>query len=220
MKRFTFALTLAATLAMPGCLQKDTTSTICLRPDGSFDWIVLEQNVRSDESDQAARLKEEAGYADTVARGELGTVSGFLALGGEDVRVRWLRSSRPYAVMIDARFGSLSRMFDRLLLPCGIPYQSEITTSAGVTTWTLRADVGVDGERLEAAAQEGADACGQDVGGLSDALDELRIVLESGDFTAATGFTLQGATEAVIDEKALEEAVKTTGVVDLSLSWR
>jgi hypothetical protein len=217
MKRFAFALTLAATMAMPGCLQKDTTSTVYLRQDGSFDWIVLEQNVRSDASDDAARLKEEVEYADTVARGELGTITGFLALGGEDVRVRWLRGRRPYAVMIDARFDSLALLFDRLLLPCEIPYRSTITTSEGTTTWTLHADVGVDGERLESS---GPDACGQGVGGVADALDELRIVLESGEFTAATGFTLQGTTAAALDAKALEEAVKTTGIVELSLSWR
>jgi hypothetical protein len=217
MNRLAFALTLAATLATPGCLQKDTTSTMYLRRDGSFDWVVLEQNVRSDESDPVARVKEEAAYADSVARGDLGTVSGFLALGGEDVHVRWLRGRRPYAVMIDARFDSLALLFDRLLLPCEIPYHSRITTSEETTTWTLHAEVGVDGERLDAA---GSDACGQGVGGLSEALDELRIVLESGDFIAATGFTLQGTTVAAPDNKALEEAVKTAGVVDLSLSWR
>jgi hypothetical protein len=179
--------------------------------------VVLEQNVRSDESDPVARVKEEAAYADSVARGDLGTVSGFLALGGEDVRVRWLRGRRPYAIMIDARFDSLSLLFDRLLQPCDIPFHSTITTSEETTTWTLHADVGVDGERLDPA---GSDACGQRVGQLADALDELRIVLESGEFTAAHGFTLQGTTGAALDNKALEEAVKTAGVVDLSLSWR
>ena len=217
MKRFAFALTLAAIMAMAGCLQKDTTSTIYLRRDGSFDWVVLEQNVRSDESDAVARATEETSWADAVVRGEVGTASGFLALGGEDVRVRWLRARRPYAIMIDARFDSLSILFDHLLLPCAIPYHSKIITSEDTTTWTLQADVGVNGERLDAA---GSDACGQDLDGLADALDQLRIVLESGDFTAATGFTLQGTTAAALDNKALEEAVKTTGVVDLSLSWR
>lgn len=217
MKRFAFALTLAATLALPGCLQKDTTSTIYLRRDGSFDWVVLEQNVRSDESDPVARETEEAAYADSVARGDLGTVIGFVALGGEDVRVRWLRGRRPYAVMIDARFDSLALLFDRLLLPCEVPYHSAITTSEGITTWTLHADVGVDGERLEAPV---SDACGQDAGGLSDALDQLRIVLESGEFTAATGFTLDGADTARLDEEAVQKAVETTGLIELSLSWR
>lgn len=217
MTRRALGLTLVAAISAAACLQKDTTSTMYLRRDGSFDWVVLEQNVRSDANDEAAQLDEEAGYANAVARGEFGTVNGFLALGGDDIRVRWLRRARPYAVMVDARFDSLARVFDRPFSPCGIPYQSAITESEGVTTWTLLLDVGVDGERLEAA---GSDACGQGVGELSDALERLRIVLESGNFTAATGFTLQGTVAAVIDEKAIEESVKSTGVVELSLSWK
>jgi hypothetical protein len=118
---------------------------------------------------------------------------------------------------VDAHFDSLAGVFDRLLSPCGIPYQSVITESDGVTTWSLVADVGVDGERLDARLP---DACGRGAGELSDAFETLRIVLESGNFTAATGFTLQGTVAAVMDEKAVEESVKSTGVVELSLSWK
>jgi hypothetical protein len=217
MTRRALGLTLVAAISAAACLQKDTTSTMYLRRDGSFDWVVLEQNVRSDANDEAARLDEETGYANAVSRGELGTVNGFLALGGDDIRVRWLRGARPYAVMADAHFDSLARVFDRLLSPCGIPYQSVITESDGVTTWSLVADVGVDGERLDARLP---DACGRGAGELSDAFETLRIVLESGNFTAATGFTLQGTVAAVMDEKAVEESVKSTGVVELSLSWK
>lgn len=217
MKRMALLLILAATSAAAACLQKDTTSTMYLRRDGSFDWVVLEQNVRSDANDEAARLDEEAGYTSAVAGGEIGTVHGFLALGGDDIRVRWLRRARPYAVMVDARFDSLARVFDRMLSPCGIPYESVITESDGVTTWTLVADVGVGGERLDGRSPE---ACGQGLAELSDAFETLRIVLESGHFTAATGFTIQGAVAAVMDEKAVEESVTSAGVVEISLSWR
>ena len=217
MKRITLALAITASLTAGACLVKDTTSTICLRQDGSFDWVIVEQNVRSDESDEASRLAEEAGYVDAVSRGDGDVVKGLLALGGEDVRVQWLRSRRPYAVMVDARFDSLAGMFDRLLAPCGVPYDSRLTESDGVTTWTLWADVGLDGERL---TEHGGEACGEGVGGLDDAFEELRIILESGTFTAATGFTLEGNGAAVIDQAALDERCKTTGLVELSLSWR
>ena len=217
MRRTTLAIAMAAALLTAACLQKDTTSTIYLRQDGSFDWVILEQNVRSDERDESARLAEEADYADTVSRGDNGLVNGLLALGGGNVRVQWLRDRRPYAVMVEARFDSLAGVFDRLLAPCGIPYESGTVEADGITTWTLRADVGVDGERLEAAD---TDDCGRDLAGLSDAVENLRIILESGAFTAAAGFTLEGTITAVLDEAAIEERVKTTGVVELSLSWR
>jgi hypothetical protein len=217
MKRISLALALAASLAAAACLQKDTTSTIYLRQDGSLDWAVLEQNVRSDGSDEDSRLSEEAGYVDAVSRGDIGLVNGLLALGAEDVQVRWLRSTRPYAVMIDARFDNLASVFDRLLALCGIPYESRLTESEGVATWTLRADVGLDGERLEEHAGEG---CGEGIDGLDGALDELRIILESGTFTAATGFIIKGTDTAAVDEKTIDENVKSTGIVELSLSWR
>ena len=41
MKRLTLALAVTASLTAGACLQKDTTSTIYLRRDGSFDWVVL-----------------------------------------------------------------------------------------------------------------------------------------------------------------------------------
>jgi hypothetical protein len=119
-------------------------------------------------------------------------------------------------VMVDARFGSLAGAFDRALAPCGIPYDSRMTESDGVVTWTLWADVGVDGERLTHDALE---SCGDGLEGFTDLL-ELTIVLESGTFTAATGFTIKGTDTAAVDEKPIEERVKTTGTVELSLSWR
>ena len=197
MKHTTLALAMAAALIASACLVKDTTSTIYLRQDGSFDWVILEQNVRSDESDEDSRAwPRRPGTWTPVSRGEFDLVNGLLALGGDNVRVQWLRNRRPYAVMVDARFDSLAGVFDRLLAPCGIPYESGTVEADGVTTWTLRADVGVDGERLEAAD---ADDCGRDLAGLSDAVENLRIILESGTFTAATGFTLEGTVAAGID---------------------
>lgn len=217
MKHTALSIAIAAALLTAACLHKDTTSTIYLRPDGSFDWVILEQNVRSDERDESARLAEEAKYVDAVSGGELDTVDGLLALGAEDVQVRWLRRTRPYAVMIDARFGNLASVFDRMLAPCGIPYESRLIESDGIATWTLRADVGLDGDRLEQGAGEG---CGDGIDGLDGALGELRIVLESGSFTAATGFIIEGTDTAAVDEKTMEENVKSTGLVELSLSWR
>ncbi len=217
MKRTTLAIATAAALVTAACLQKDTASTIYLRSDGSFTWVILEQNVRSDERDDAARLAEEASYVDGVSRGDSDMINSLLVLGAKDVHVRWLRSARPYAVMIDARFDNLAGVFDRLLAPCEVPYESAITETEEVTTWRLRIDVGPEGSRLD---QGGGEDCGDGLNGLTDALDELRIVLEAGSFTAWTGFTITGTDTAAVDEKAVEESVRSTGVVELSLSWR
>jgi hypothetical protein len=38
--------------------------------------------------------------------------------------------------------------------------------------------------------------------------------------SAATGFIIKGTDTAAVDEKTIEENVKSTGIVELSLSWR
>jgi hypothetical protein len=215
MKHITLILAMAASLAATACLQKDTTSTIYLGQDGSLDWVVLEHNVRSDGTDDETRITEEFAYVDEVARGEHGVVEAFLALGADDVRIRWLRGTRPYAVMVGARFDSLADIFEQLLTRCQVPHEVGITQDGGVTTWRLVIDSGPDGEGLEGDHDE---RCDDGLDGLSDAL-KMRLVLESGTFTAATGFKLESADTAVIDEEGIEMASKTSGRIELSLSW-
>ena len=142
MKRTTLAIAMRGTFTTAACLQKDTTSTIYLRQDGSFDWVVLEQNVRSDERDDSARLAEEVGYLDAVAARRPAWSTACSRSAAEDVRMRWLASRRPYAVMVDARFDSLAGIFDRALAPCGVPYESGITETEGRHDVDVWADVG------------------------------------------------------------------------------
>jgi hypothetical protein len=215
MKRTPLAFALAALLMASGCLQKDTISTIYLRDDGSFDWAVVERNVRSDEADPSARAREEADWIESIGRGEHGVAIGFRALGSEDVHVRWLRRSRPFAVAVDGRFDSLSAAFDRLLTRCGIPHDGGMAQDGDTTTWWLRVDTGPGGESL---AGNQADGCDDGLDGLADALS-MSVVLESGTFTGATGFTIEGSDTAAYDEKAVQGAAEASGRFELSLSW-
>jgi hypothetical protein len=217
MKRTTLALVIAASLTASACLQKDTTSTIYLRQDGSFDWVVLEQNVYSDDGDAATRAREESEYVGSAARGEHGVASGFSALGGDDIRVRVLRDTRPYAVMVDARFDGLSNVLDRILAGCGIPHDVGMTRDGDVTTWRLAIDAGPDGETLAGGGLDGCDDAVDDLA-MSDAL-KATVMLESGAFTSATGFKLEGSTRAVLDEESLKATFEASGRIELSLSW-
>lgn len=216
MKRMLTVIALTAALATAGCLQKETASTIYLHTDGSFDWVVLERHVRSDESDAAKREAEEFAYLEAVARDSHSVAEGFRALGGRHVRTRLLRDTRPYGVMVDASFDSLTAVFDSQLSGCGVSYDISQTVEGDVTTWRLWADIGEDGEKLD-----GGDQCGAALGGLSDALD-LTIVLQSGTFTKADGFTLSGSDTATMldDEAGREWLKKNHGQLVLSLSWK
>jgi len=216
MTRTLMTIALAAALATTGCLQKETTSTLYLRTDGSFDWVVFERDVRSDEADAAKRDAEEFGYLDAIARDSHPVTEGFRALGGRDVRARLLRDTRPYAVMVEARFDSLTAVFDSQLAGCGAAYDISQTVEGDVTTWRLWADIGVNGEKLV-----DGDDCGAALSGMSDALD-LTIILQGGTFTKAEGFTLSGSdTAKADDEAASSDALKKhNGQLVLSLSWK
>ncbi len=218
MNRTTLVLAMVVSLTSAACLQKDTTSTIYLRQDGSFDWVVLERNVYSDDADATTRAREESAYVDSAARGEHGIASGFSALGGDDIRIRVLRDTRPYAVMVDARFDGLTAVFDRVLSGCGIPHDVAVTHDGDVTTWRLVIDAGPDGEDLAGGGLDGCDD-GVDDLAISDAL-MASVMLESGAFTSATGFKLEGSTTAVLDEEGLKATFEGSGRLELSLSWR
>jgi hypothetical protein len=216
MTRALAIIALAAALATTGCLQKATTSTIYLQPDGSFEWVVLERDVRSDEADAAKRDAEEFAYVDAIGRDSHGVAESFRALGGRGVRTRLLRDTRPYAAMVDARFDSLSRMIDGQLAGCGITYESTLTVDGDIPTWRFWADVGVDGEKIDDTGQ-----CGSGLDGLSDAL-EPTIILQRGSFTKAVGFTLKGTDTATLpDEEISSETLRSNnGLLTLSLSWK
>jgi hypothetical protein len=216
MRRTMTALALTATLAATGCLQKETGSTIYLHTDGSFDWVVLEQRVRSDESEAGKREAEEFAYLDGIAHDSHPVAEAFRALGSRNVRTRLLRDTRPFAAIVDAGFDSLTAVVDSQLAGCGVAYDISQTVDGGVTTWRLWADIGIDGDKLA-----DGDHCGDAIGGLTDALD-LTIVLQSGTFTKAEGFTLSGSDTATLlkDEAASAALTQHDGQLVLSLSWK
>jgi hypothetical protein len=214
MKRAVIVAALAAALGTTGCLQKETTSTITLHQDGSAHWFVLEHGVHSDDADEAGQAAEELGYVQSVLTGTHGVAEGFRRLGGEDVQVRLVHDTAPYATTIEAHFDSLSAVFERAIAPCGVPYGIDTTRANGETTWRLWVDVGADGSRMGESA-----ACGDGLDGLVDAFS-VSIDLEAGSFTRATGFTLDGQRRAVLDERANQDSVKAEGTFELSLSWR
>ena len=216
MTRTLTTIALTAALVTTGCLQKETTSTMYLRTDGSFEWVVFERDVRSDESDAIKREAEELGYVDAVARDRHGVAEGFRALGGRDVRTRLLRDTRPYAAMVEGRFDSLTAVFDSQLVGCGVDYDISQTVEGGVTTWRLWADIGVDGEKLA-----DGDQCGAAVKDMSDVFD-LTVILQGGAFTKAEGFALSGSDKATMleDEAGNDALKKNNGQLVLSLSWK
>ena len=213
MKRLIMSLGLAAALVTTGCLQKDTTSTIYIGADGRIEWIVLDRQVRSDEKDAAKRWAEEQAYIDAVWSGRDNVTKSFKALGGTNVRTQVLRDKVPYDVVRSANFDNLGKLFARELARCGVPHRSEYKTTGTVTTWTLAIQV-----EPEPPAVEGCDEDGP-LDGLSDAINHLEVVLESGAFTNAVGFKKVASDKMVLDDVSSDTIKKNGGWVIVSLTW-
>ena len=215
MKRFSFAIIVVAALGATACLQKDTTGTIYLNPDGSFDWVVLEQNVRSDARDGAERTTEEGAYLTSIAEDRHAVAESFRALGGRDVQTQRIRESRPWMTLVSARFDDLGAAWSPLLSACGIPHGTRTTSQGGVTTWDFWADLRPD------VVDAAPDHCAEPVEGLFDAMDSA-IVLTAGHFEQAVGFVLDGPDRATLPDSVTDDETlaKTGGRLVLSLSWR
>jgi hypothetical protein len=212
MKHRTLALLLVAVVPLAACLQKDTTTTIYVRNDGTIEWAVLDHDVRSDEEDTGKRADEERAYIDAIWGGTDSLTQGFRALGGTNIRSTVLRERAPFATLRSAEFQHLNQVWERALKSCQVPHRLELKADGLVTTWTMaiqidpepRSPDDCDGKAIEAV--------------LSDS-DHLRIVLESGKFLSATGFKITGPNTAELEETDSDSIKQGSGVLTFSLTW-
>lgn len=197
---------MAAAVTASGCLQKETTHTLYLAPDGGVRWMAIEQNVRSDEKDPAARRAEEDAYLASATAGTHGVARGLAALDPLARRTRILRSERPFIVVTEAQFPSIEDLFQRMLADLRVPGSATITRADGRSTLRIHIDV-------SAAAADDSDEPSP-VTELLEDLASFRIVLTGGRFFSASGFTLSddGATAAPLE-------IVDGGVVELALTW-
>jgi len=195
-------LALAAALSCNGCLIEDVRYDIYLEPDGSVEWITIQSNVRSDETNPAKRREEEMGFLSAAGKGEHPVARELEALGGKQIQTLILRDQVPYAVLTTARFRSIEEVFRNMLREGGVEH--EVKLERGVM---------VDGtlcHRLTLWAAYGDPSEGRTspIEDLADYLDEMRLNLVTGRFVAARGFEISGGSQARLienesgDEKA------------------
>lgn len=211
-KQAGFTTLVALAFLTSGCLQKDTTHTLCLSPDGAVTWIASENNVYSDITDPAKRKSEEQEYIAAAAAGRHGVALALEAMGPlGPVRTRVLRDEAPFFVVTDARFHSIERVMQRLLDDA--PGDVSVSLSADGTRWTLKMafDFGTETPEHETA-----------VSAIINDMEHLRIVMTSGHFVSATGFDLVNGTVATLSEdwmKQAEKVYEAKGTVEMILTW-
>lgn len=200
---------LAVTLSMAGCLEKETTHTLYLSPDGAVAWTTLEHNVQSAENNVSARNAEEAQFLASAVAGTNDVANGLAALEPIRVQTRVLRRERPFTVMTEARFASAEELANRIMAAFRIPGNAYISREADSVTLHIHLDLRAldDGEDDKTPVEA-----------LVDELSTYRIVLTDGRFVAATGFSLNDNKTIATPIAAPEDQVKA--VFDLSLTWR
>lgn len=217
MRKLTGTIVVAAAVSAAGCLQKETTHTIYLSPDGRATWTVVEKNVRSDEKDAGRRAAEEQAYILAAEGSDHGVGRGLAALSPARLRTRIIRGDRPFVVVTDAEFGSLEFAVQRFVTGLGLPAEVMVTSDGAVTTLRVRIDTA---QAMENDRQKPEEEPENPLGALAEDLDAYRVILTEGRFVSAIGFTLaDGDTSAVPAKPVWDEVVANGGILELSLAW-
>ena len=195
-----------------GCLQKETSHTLYLAPDGSVEWIASEANVHSDEAEIGKRLIEEQGYIGAALLGTHGVARGLAALDPQmPVKTTIVRDERPYLVLTQARFASIDRVLQRVFTEMGIRSSASVVRGPDELTLRVRLDFSHPLDEKTTAVSE-----------LGDNLEHLRIVLTEGRFGAVSGFEVADGLSATLSSEwldQLERANETKTSTELALSW-
>ena len=210
-KQLGIAGVLAAALSMAACLEKETTHTMYLSPDGEVAWTTFERNVRSDGQHTSSRDAEEAEYLAAALAGTNNVARGLAALEPVRVQTRVLRRERPFTLMTEARFDSVEALACRIIAAFRLPGDAYITREADAVTLHVHLDFrGVDDETENDSP----------VMALVDEISAYRIVLTDGRFVEAVGFTLNDDKTIATPIGVSDESIKAMGVLDVSLTWR
>jgi hypothetical protein len=212
LKRLIIGALVAASSLSAGCLQKETSHTLYLAPDGSVEWIATEGNVRSDEAEAGKRLIEEQGYIGPALLGTHGVARGLAALDPQaPVRTTIVRDERPFLVLTSARFASIDRVLTRVFTEMGIRSSAAVVRGVNETTLRVRLDFSQHVDERETPVSQ-----------LADNIEHLRIVLTEGRFGAVTGFDVTDGMSATLSNEWLERAEKaseTKSPIEFALSW-
>ena len=196
-----------------GCLQKDTTHTLYLSPDGAVAWVAEDANVYSDENDPGQRAAEEQAFIGPALLGSHPAARGLQALRPDTlVRTTVVREERPFHVITEARFSRAEGMLERLFTESGIKARVTLTQEDGHSALRMHFDF----TRPPDHRDNPAAALLQD-------LEHFAFVLTAGRFIAGGGFDVPDRTRAVISSEwmtGVEQAIEARRSIDLVLTWQ
>lgn len=201
------------TLLTAGCILRDVTQVLYLRPDGSATWTILEQNVRSDAEEPSKRLSEEEAYRASRLEPVNQLVTSLELLGASDARTVWIRSERPFIVWSQGSFASVASLAQAVMNQLDVVGACRLELDNGSGRLEIRIDQAAtvqlhqsDGASTETSAESAPDS---GLGALEEMLiaERLTVRLTEGRFTEAVGFKLD------------DEAVEATPLEPDSEAW-
>ncbi|MBN2433515.1 MAG: hypothetical protein JXQ27_18750 [Acidobacteria bacterium] len=195
-----------------GCMVKDTRHTLYLEPDGAVTWTILETDVHWAGAAEEQSAAEEAYVVDFYCAEHMAWQALDL-LEPQDLESRLLRDRPPFAGWFSARYGAVDVLLRRLLELARVPgdvhrWADAAGSHLAVELWPDQAgDVDEDTEQRLLA--------------LVDDLEDYRLVLTAGRFTAAEGFRLEENGRVARPMEPDEAQVAAAGgLVRLQLTWQ
>ena len=213
LKRLNVLIVATLTALTAGCLQKETTHTLYLAPDGSVSWVVSESNVRSNETDPGRRLAEEQEYIAESILGTHGTARGLAALAPLGaVRSTVLRADRPFHVVTSAEFAAIDEVLQRVFTEMEIETSASFVRHGDENTLRVRLDFSHPREEHETPVSQ-----------LMDSFERFRLILTEGRISDVSGLAVTDGASATLSDEWLERAEKAyeaRSSIEFSLSWR
>ncbi len=195
-----------------GCLQKETSHTLYISPEGSVAWVAVEANVHSDESDPGRRATEEQSYIGPALLGSHRVALGLRALEPDTlVGTTVVRGERPFHVITEAKFARIDRVLERLLIESGLP--ARVTLAHGDDRTRLRIQLDFSRAIVERDTP---------VSALLEDIEQFVFVISEGTFIAGGGFEVTDRAKAKLSKEAfdaIDAAMTARRPIELTLAW-
>lgn len=198
------------------CLEIQGSHTIYLAADGSVVWSVLEQEIRSEQAEE---------FLDRVADSEHIAARALEVLYPSSLTTRVLREETPQAILTEAHFPGIDRVFQNLFTFYELPAYVELRIEEErarleIRFWTNPDETEEEEEDRNdrrAEKEERIDAYDEILLAL---IAECRIVLIEGEFIEARGFEIiEGGRVAKPTSIDTDEAEENNTPVELFLTW-
>lgn len=205
------AIGLVIALMPLGCMLDESTHVIFLESDGSVTWRVVQDLIRSDRDEVRARLAEEDEFLAEAPTSEDSQIETFEELGAEHVDSWFVRHSRPYTRIVEARFDGLDTATQAMIDSGESDAEVEVVHEDGLVQYTLR---------FPAPVGEAEESAEDDLEAWQWASRHVRLALAEGRFVDGRGFDISEDGAVAVPRPLTDgEIAENDGTLVYQLVW-